>query len=142
MTDQERKAMEMALDALEEKFTSGNSIPVERATITAEEYQALRQALAQDKQEPVAYLDAVDNKTVYVAPNRKSWLDPHEDKEWLQFHYDHCHDTPLYTAPPSMPCEITDLLQQKFQSGNNVPVERVTITRSEYEAALRSKNNG
>ena len=46
------------------------------------------------------------------------------------------------TAPPSKPCEITDLLQQKFQSGNNVPVERVTITRSEYEAALRSKNNG
>ena len=46
----------------------------------------------------------------------------------------------LYTAPPSKPCEITDLLQQKFQSGNNVPVERVTITRSEYETALRSKN--
>ena len=44
------------------------------------------------------------------------------------------------TAPPSKPCEITDLLQQKFQSGNNVPVERVTITRSEYETALRSKN--
>lgn len=43
---------------------------------------------------------------------------------------------------PNAPCAITDLLQQKFQSGNNVPVERVTITRSEYEAALRSKNNG
>lgn len=50
--------------------------------------------------------------------------------------------TKLYTAPVSKPCAITDLLQQKFQSGNNVPVERVTITRSEYEAALRSKNNG
>ena len=38
------KAAEIALEALDEKFTSGNSIPVERATITAEEYKALRKA--------------------------------------------------------------------------------------------------
>ena len=66
------------------------------------------------EQEPVAYLDAVDSKTVYVAPNRKRWLDPHEDKEWLQFHYDHPHDTPLYTAPVSKP---DDLLRQSEQEG-------------------------
>jgi hypothetical protein len=45
-----------------------------------------------------------------------------------------------HREPPSKPCAITDLLQQKFQSGNNVPVERITITLSEYEDALRSKN--
>lgn len=52
------------------------------------------------KQYPVAYLDAVDRRVVYVSPQRKQWLSEREDKEWRQFHYDHQHDTPLYTAPP------------------------------------------
>lgn len=57
-------------------------------------------ALWGEKQEPVAYIDAVDRKTVYVSPQRKRWLSEREDKEWRQFHYDHQYDTPLYTAPP------------------------------------------
>jgi hypothetical protein len=41
------EAMKQALEALGEKFTSGNSIEVERATITRDEYLALRQAIEQ-----------------------------------------------------------------------------------------------
>jgi hypothetical protein len=48
------EAMKQALEALGEKFTSGNSIEVERASITRDEYLALRQAIEQaEKQEPV-----------------------------------------------------------------------------------------
>lgn len=80
-------------------------------------------ALAQSEQEPVAYLDAVDNKTVYVAPVRKRWLDPHQDKEWKQFHCDHQYDTPLYTAPPSKrltdeDTKILEAVRRELSRGN------------------------
>lgn len=46
---------------------------------------------------PLAYLDAVDRSRVYVAPDRKLWLNEREDEEWRQFHIQHEYDTPLYT---------------------------------------------
>jgi len=92
-----------------------------------------------DKKEPVAWQVMVENepmKEFSIKDMAHDWavtekLNGSKYSYWIR---------PLYPAPPSKPCAITDLLQQKFQSGNNVPVERVTITRSEYEAALRSKN--
>lgn len=88
--------------------------------------------------EPVAYLDAVDNKTAYVAPARKRWLDPQQDKEWKQFHYDHQYDTPLYTAPVSKPwVSLTDEeeieLDEKYGDDFNAYIEA-------RDAALKEKN--
>ena len=141
MTDQLRKAAEMALGALEAHADFG--IKADKAI------EALRQALAQPEQEPVAYLDAVDNKTVYVAPVRKRWLDPHQDKEWKQFHCDHQYDTPLHTAPPSKPWvsltdgEIQDFgyEAEKFDKSNSEWFDRFGFARA-IEAALKDKNNG
>jgi len=36
---------------------------------------------------------------------------------------------------------LTDLLKQKFSSGNNVPVSSVRVTREEYEAALNHRED-
>jgi hypothetical protein len=81
------EAMKQALEALGEKFTSGNSIEVERATITRDEYLALRQAIEQaEKQEPVAWVLKMGNEKI---------LDSHfNDIQELD------DGTPLYTAPP------------------------------------------
>lgn len=57
--------------------------------MTDKQPEALRLA------EVVAYLDAVDDSTVYVTPQRKGWLDERDDKEWRNFHYAHRYDTPL-----------------------------------------------
>ena len=80
------EAMKQALEALGEKFTSGNSIEVERATITRDEYLALRQAIEQaEKQEPVAWVLKMGNEKI---------LDSHfNDIQELD------DGTPLYTAP-------------------------------------------
>lgn len=33
--------------------------------------------------------------------------------------------------------EIADLVHAMFRSGNEIPVERITITRAQYEAAMK-----
>lgn len=42
-----------ALQSLELKFTSGNSIPVERTVITREEYEALLSILEEDAHDKI-----------------------------------------------------------------------------------------
>lgn len=57
MTDQERKAMEMALEALELERTDSNGKKVD---LVIPAIEALRQALAQGEQEPVEPPDYVE----------------------------------------------------------------------------------
>ena len=69
-----RKAAEMALEALE----LGDDISAEQMS---DALDALRQALAQPEQEPVAWQD----------PQYKTLIEPHKaHPDWI----------PLYTAPP------------------------------------------
>jgi hypothetical protein len=49
---------------------------------------------------PIAYLDAVDESHVCVAPRRKNWLDIQDDKDFLSFHRAHAYDNPLYVGQP------------------------------------------
>lgn len=48
--------------------------------------------------EPVAYMDAVDNRLIYAAPKRKRWMSERDDKEWRKFHADNELNAPLYTS--------------------------------------------
>lgn len=163
MTDQERKAIEMALDVLDYyvSFATGK----ERG-FTFPAIQALRQALAQPEQFQLVCKKCGADRTKddckgerikcgimgeaqSAQPEQEPVCTKIEGNQFETFkvRYEDAVKlknlpvgTKLYTAPPSKPCAITDLLRQKFQSGNNVPVERITITRSEYEAALKEKN--
>jgi len=85
------EAMKQALEALGEKFTSGNSIEVERATITRDEYLALRQAIEQaEKQEPVAWISDSPTK----GNGKQLYFSYEQAWKWSS------NITPLYTAPP------------------------------------------
>lgn len=96
--------------------------------------------MPQDEQEPVAYLDAVDNKTVFVAPTRKRWLDPHKDKEWKQFHYDHQYDTPLYTAPSKRNVSLINE-GKTWQGLTDTDLRQIILAAvGVAEAKLREKN--
>lgn len=48
---------EQALQILEEKFTSGNDIEVERTTITREEFEALKHEVKRLRNRLVAFTD-------------------------------------------------------------------------------------
>lgn len=61
MTDQERKVMETALEALE--WHVSRTRPIEKTT---EAMDALRQALAQPEQEPVAWFDYDSSAQIWV----------------------------------------------------------------------------
>ena len=85
MTDQERKAMQMALEALESAANNeGNFHDYKYAA------NALRQALAQPEQEPVAWLEYDDEGYLFLSGKRKGAF-------------------PVFTAPPSKPWQsLTD----------------------------------
>lgn len=66
MTDRERKAMQKGLDALERSMEAGmTGIKVDQAI------EALRQALAQPEQEPVAWLEYDDEGYLFLSGKRK-----------------------------------------------------------------------
>ena len=100
----DREAMELALDALENHTAIKHPQQMHYRDTAIE---ALRKALLQPEQTPLtlidyfkkpyAYVDAVDRSRVYVAPARKLWLKEREDKEWREFHVKHQYDIPLYT---------------------------------------------
>jgi hypothetical protein len=95
---------EQALESLRIKFTSGNSIPVERASVTRAEYEAIHEWLAKikarDAAVPVAWRADWPNWRQYHdaddAPLPESWDSPPTTI------------TPLYTAPPAHPVSVPD----------------------------------
>lgn len=126
MTDQERKAMEMVLEALE--WHVSRTRPIEKTT---EAMDALRQALAQPEQEPVAYADPLD---LAKDGNWDTFICKHasENHEGSRF------KIPLYTAPLSKPWvsltgdEIDDIAAE---SGFGY----INVARA-IEAKLKEKN--
>jgi hypothetical protein len=120
MTDL-RKAAEMALEALEGLQTWSNSW-----LKFTDEIQALRQALAQPEQEPVA------------------WMFVNEDGECEQIEYGPVFDdpgvTPLYTAPPKKQWvsltdqEVWQAIDNVLEGGGWLDVARV------LEQAFKEKN--
>ena len=89
MTD--REAMKLALDALDALYIndySGYEISKHDAHIVDDAITALRQALEQPEQEPVAWVGEAES----------GYRDIDWDKEVLQRAYPSV--TPLYTAPP------------------------------------------
>jgi len=123
MTDL-RKAAEMALEALEGLQTWSNSW-----LKFTDEIQALRQALAQPEQEPVA------------------WMFVNEDGECEQIEYGPVFDdpgvTPLYTAPPKQWVGLTDDVvfeladTNLYEGGKNFGV--LAFAKA-IEQALKEKN--
>jgi hypothetical protein len=80
------EATKQALEALGEKFTSGNSIEVERATITRDEYLSLRQAIeVAENQKPVAWRHTLGGDV------QLNTLSP-------EYYGDHWKNEPLYAA--------------------------------------------
>jgi len=139
MTDQERKAMEMALEWMEAIVNSNWRNWEELAS--PEEFErwvksranhsavALRQALAQGKQEPVAwtlteFLDKRETTT-----NAPLWFVDPVNSAW----------TPLYTAPPSKRwASLTD--EEIEEAANNAGFGHINIAL-EIEAKLKEKNH-
>ena len=123
MTDL-RAAAEMALEYLEYL----NELDI--AGLDHEVHtNALRQALAQPEQEPVAW----QNKELPMEFYEYEHLDP----MW------HHHYRPLYTAPPSKPwVSLTDEEIDYIWGVTPPDYENFFEFPRAIEAALRSKNNG
>jgi len=55
---------------------------------------------------------------------------------------------PLYAAPVAAQAQaanadaLAELVHAMFRSGNSVPVERITITRAQYDAAMQHASGG
>jgi len=122
-----RKAAEMALEYLNELDIAGLDHEVHT--------NALRQALAQTEQEPVAWMQA----------NQPELYQP-------ELYVEECKDDvrgytiPLYTAPPSKPwVSLTDEEIGLLSTNNTFSGMHPDYLRECFraiEAALRSKNNG
>lgn len=152
MTDQERKAMEMALETLEDCAVSidsewGDCRSIEEMRETGEytrattkAIEALRQALAQPEQKPVAYM------------TYKGYLYHASDPKVLE----HSDPTPLYTAPPSKPwvsltdeemekatrMSVDELLNHIYENGTTTEGVGYRVNRivKAIEAKLKEKN--
>ena len=102
-----------------EKFKSGNSIEVERITITRKEYEA---ALTQPEQEPVAYMGSAG-----LGYDKNKYL-----------------SIPLYTAPPKR--EWVGLTDETLDDvyfcveGGTTPLETWREQARAIEAKLKEKN--
>jgi hypothetical protein len=92
---------------------------------------------------PYAYVDAVAQSKVHVAPARKMWLKEREDKEWRDFHSKHQYDIPLYTAPPKREWQgLTDDERRAIVREFGVwTFSNEWLACLEVEAKLKEKNN-
>lgn len=67
------------IEQLKLKFTSGNDIPIERSTITADEFsQLLRWAEEKEAECEIAFLPDVDWFASVVCEARNEWHEHHE----------------------------------------------------------------
>ena len=116
MTDL-RKAAEMALKAWERPYG-------ERGQAVEDAIEALRQALAQPEQEPVAWMhnfiegNVITHKPVDIGRNPERW-------------------TPLYTAPPKR--EWVGLTKKEFEQAVD-GLEDLEDCWTQIEAKLKEKN--
>ena len=119
-----RQAAEMALECLNYHWDNPDS-ELEEWPYVLEAKQALRQALAQPKQEPVGYVTD-SGKSAYILLG--------VDLE---------DDTPLYTAPPKQWVGLTDqeINSVCYRRDWTAPWTDVTFARA-IEAKLREKNHG
>ena len=125
------EALKMALEALEEAETQNDSI--EKWDRHALAKKALRQALAEPKQEPVAW----QNKELPDEFFEHEQLDP----MW------HHHYRPLYAAPPSKPWVSLSAEEIKNLYVDADPIDMyltddATRLAKAIEAKLKEKNNG
>jgi hypothetical protein len=117
MTEQQEKAMRMALEALD-------CLPWQASPIAVEATKALRQALAQPEQEPFIYV--------------------REDTEKPFGGYEHCSEVdagafPVYTAPPKREwVGLTD--EEVYGIANTAVGKTFTDMTCEIEAKLKEKN--
>jgi len=99
MTDQERKAMEMALEALEWNTTHRDDDNAKRR----DAIEALRQALAQPEQEPYCWVQSkLVQGTFYREKPRR------------------IHTIPLFTTPVSKPKGIAQELRRLHQANQEL----------------------
>ena len=98
MTDQLRKAAEMALEAMELHV---EMYPQMDKGYMVDAREALRTALAQPEQEPVAWLHP-DRKVYVIVPSKLAWFDK---------------PIPLYTAPPSKQEPVAWVKEGKVRVG-------------------------
>jgi hypothetical protein len=112
-----RKAAEMALEALD-------CLPWQASPIAKEATQALRQALAQPEQEPVAWAH-IENKEI---------IEFETDKEECE-KCEYC--VPLYTAPPKR--EWVGLTDEEFEQVVD-GLEDLRDCWIQIEAKLKEKN--
>ena len=87
----EQMTLEQAVHAIRKKFTSGNSVPVERATITTMEWAAIDAHLNAAKGEAVAFL--IEDK------NGKKWAVVWHKNTANAIAEIGAKVTPLYTNP-------------------------------------------
>ena len=65
------------LKVLEKKFTSGNDVPVTRATITREEYEAILEIISKKSKDESREIKE------YMPPSTGGWLSPAQiEKDW------------------------------------------------------------
>ncbi len=132
MTDQERKVMEMALEWLE--WAERRKTAYSGLHLFDEAIEALRQALAQPEQEPVAWHSHNPDYPIQDG----DWVEviftsgqPDDATKWI----------PLYAAPPSKPwVSLTD--EDVFQIANKCrwsDTYHNDFARA-IEAALKEKN--
>ena len=124
MTDL-RKAAEMALEALE-WINRVNAMDYEYQRKAQEPIQALRQALAQPEQEPVAWVGFDKDGDRSIAFEQKTL---HED--------DYPIASPLYTAPPKR--EWVGLTRRELDIAT-LGLEDLSDCYKAIEAKLKEKN--
>ena len=132
MTD--REAMKMALDAMLSEYSTGG----ENKYSPWDVIEALRQALAQPEQEPVAWGFSSKSGAIMDCIS-------HEQHKILAGEY----DVPLYTAPPKREWvgltlrESSDLYNKNYDLyDTDMTIGDFIMIQREVEAKLKEKNGG
>jgi hypothetical protein len=128
-----RKAAEMALEALEQTPTANKLFDESSYEAQKDAIEALRQALAEPEQEPVAWM----------------YVNKDGECEQIDFGYPFWDPdvTPLYTAPPKR--EWAGLTEEEFSELlyfdgrlDNVEVPLIADLIRAVQAKLKEKNSG
>jgi hypothetical protein len=137
---------EMALSNIRAKFSSGNNIGVERATVTAEEWEAIDAHLAAQREgEAVAW----DGDKCTCPVTRFNWtqdgMEPVPQSQGVPNEYVRFEDfAKLHTAPPHPRVEVTEEMVDRAcevmnRYVNACQYHKTNMLRAAIEAALRVK---
>ena len=100
MNSQQRAAMQMALEALEEAVAGMGGSYATWSITGKEAITALREALAQPQGEPVAWMIEMNGKQYFTA------------ESGIVGHIKYDKEIPLYTTPPSVEAAIEATLEK------------------------------